>query len=55
MSCLQSPRQGTKDLMAIAILRYPFGAGEMPAVGTPPAPRPCGPAAGPNLLASLRL
>lgn len=41
--------------MMVAILRYPFGAGEMPAVGTPPAPRPCGPAAGPNLLASLRL
>ncbi|NXH26473.1 CITE1 protein, partial [Myiagra hebetior] len=27
----------------------------MPAAGTPPAPGPCGPAAGPNLLASLRL
>ncbi|NXI03233.1 CITE1 protein, partial [Pachycephala philippinensis] len=26
----------------------------MPVVGSPPAPRPCGPAAGPSLLASLQ-
>ncbi|XP_014112006.1 PREDICTED: translation initiation factor IF-2-like [Pseudopodoces humilis] len=41
------PSRGTKDLTVVAILRcYPFRAEEVPAAGTPPAPRLCGPPGG---------
>lgn len=56
MSCLQSPPQRMKDLTVVAIFScYPFRTEEVPAVGTPPAPRLCPPQVGPNLLASLCL
>ncbi|KAM6125047.1 cbp/p300-interacting transactivator 1 [Phoenicopterus ruber ruber] len=58
MSSLRSPLRGTKDREVAATLRYPSGAGELPAAAgvAPPAPTaPSALQAGPRLLASMRL
>ncbi|KAM6252611.1 cbp/p300-interacting transactivator 1 [Spheniscus humboldti] len=58
MSSLRCPHRGTKDREVAATLRYPSGAGDMPAAagGAPPAPAaPLALQAGPHLLASMHL
>lgn len=58
MSSLRSPPRGTKDREGAATLRYPAGAGKLPASagGAPPVPAaPLALRAGPNLLASVHL